>query len=97
MLTDYRPAVISRALTGSVIAAAAGLFSLFSQSVLRRRREFGIHTALGASPANLRRLVWSEGLVVSFLGIALGGCASLLLARVLSSLLFDVAPTDPVS
>jgi predicted permease len=81
----------------ALIAAATGLFSLFSQSVIRRRRELGIRTALGASPVHLRRLVWSDGLVVTLLGIALGACASVLLTRVLSSLLFDVATSDPLS
>jgi predicted permease len=81
----------------ALIAAAAGLFSLFSQSVAYRRREFGIRTALGATPLHVRRLVWSEGLTVTLLGIALGAFASILLTRVLSSLLFDVATTDPMS
>jgi predicted permease len=81
----------------ALIAAAAGLFSLFSQSVASRRRELGIRTALGATPRHVRRLVWSDGLTVTLLGIAVGAIASVLLTRVLSSLLFDVATTDPMS
>lgn len=81
----------------ALIAAAAGLFSLFSQSVARRRRELGIRTALGATPVHLRRLVWNEGVTVALTGIALGAVTSFLLTRVLSSLLLDVTTTDPLS
>jgi ABC-type antimicrobial peptide transport system permease subunit len=81
----------------ALIAAAAGLFSLFSQSVASRRRELGIRTALGATPRHVRRLVWGDGLTVTLLGIAVGAIASAVLTRVLSALLFDVATTDPMS
>lgn len=81
----------------ALVAAAAGLFCLFSQSVARRRRELGVRTALGATPAHLRRLVWSEGLIVTLLGIAIAAIASVALTRLLSSMLLDVAPTDPLS
>ncbi len=81
----------------ALIAAGAGLFSLFSQSVIRRRRELGIRTALGAEARDIRRLVWGEGVTVAALGIGLGGLASVWLTRLLSSLMFGVATTDPLS
>jgi len=56
----------------ALVAASAGLFSLLSQGVARRRREFGIRSALGATAAAIRRLVWRDGLVVAGLGLALG-------------------------
>ncbi|MEX2273148.1 MAG: ABC transporter permease [Vicinamibacterales bacterium] len=90
-------AVASAFAVTALIAAAAGLFSLFSQNVTRRRREFGIRTALGATPVHVRRLVWRDGLAVMLVGLALGALASVLLSRVLSSLLFGLTTTDPAS
>jgi predicted permease len=81
----------------ALVAVAAGLFSLLSHGVARRRREFGIRMALGASPADVRRLVWHDGLAVTLIGIGIGTVAGLSLARVLASLLFDVTMTDPLS
>jgi putative ABC transport system permease protein len=81
----------------ALVAVAAGLFSLLSHGVARRRREFGIRMALGASPADVRRLVWHDGMAVTLIGIGIGTVAGLSLARMLASLLFDVTMTDPLS
>ena len=81
----------------ALLASAAGLFSLLSQSVARRRREFGIRAALGATPADVRRLVWREGLTVALAGTALGWLGGAWLWRALSSFLFRMSPLDPVS
>jgi ABC-type antimicrobial peptide transport system permease subunit len=81
----------------ALVAAAAGLFSLLSDSVARRRREFGIRTALGAAPIDLRALVWREGFGVTAAGIAIGTLAGLSLSRVLASLLLGVTVADPAS
>lgn len=81
----------------ALVAASAGLFSLLSHGVARRRREFGIRSALGASPSAIRRLVWRDGLTVSLIGLGLGTVASLLLSRGIAALLYDVSPTDPLS
>jgi putative ABC transport system permease protein len=81
----------------ALVAASAGLFSLLSHGVVRRRREFGIRSALGANASAIRRLVWRDGLTVSILGLGLGTVASLLLSRGMAGLLYDVSPTDPLS
>jgi ABC-type antimicrobial peptide transport system permease subunit len=81
----------------ALIAAAAGLFSLLTHSIARRRRELGIRTALGASPADVRHLVWRDGAGVMLAGLVIGTMACLSLGRLLSSLLFDVSAADPVS
>jgi ABC-type antimicrobial peptide transport system permease subunit len=80
-----------------VLAAAGGLFSVLSYAVSRRRREFGVRTALGASPRQIRRLVLRDGLVVALAGVAIGGAAAWSLARALASLQYGVTMTDPVS
>jgi putative ABC transport system permease protein len=81
----------------AVLAAAGGLFSVLSYAVGRRRREFGIRTALGASPAQLRRIVLREGLMVAMAGIALGSLAALPLTRVVESMQYGMTMSDPVS
>lgn len=81
----------------AVLAAAGGLFSVLSYAVGRRRREFGIRTALGASPVQIRRLVLRDGMVVALTGIAIGGAAAWSLARTLASLEYGVTMSDAVS
>lgn len=81
----------------AVIAAAGGLFSVLSYAVGRRRREFGIRAAVGASPRQLGQVVLREGLLITSAGIAMGGIGSVALGRALSALQYGVAPSDPGS
>jgi ABC-type antimicrobial peptide transport system permease subunit len=81
----------------AVIAACGGLFGVLSYSVGRRRREFGIRTALGASTSQIRRLVLRDGAFVALLGMALGSAAGWSLARSLASLQYGVTVSDPLS
>jgi hypothetical protein len=81
----------------AVLAAAGGLFSVLTYAVGRRRREFGIRTALGASPAQIRRLVLRDGGRVAALGVGVGIMASVALARVIASLEYGVTGFDPVT
>jgi predicted permease len=81
----------------AVVAAAGGLFSALTYAVSRRRKELGLRTALGASPASIRRLVLREGLSVTGVGILLGSIAAASLAPKLASLQYGITMTDPVS
>jgi putative ABC transport system permease protein len=81
----------------AVLAAAGGLFSILSYAVGRRRREFGIRAAVGASPAHLGRVVLREGALITLAGIAIGSIGSAALGRALSSLQYGMAASDPVS
>jgi predicted permease len=81
----------------ALLAAAAGLFSLLSQVVARRRREFGIRAALGASAAQLRALVVRDGCGLVLIGVTLGSIVSLGLSQVAASFLFNMTTTDPWS
>jgi ABC-type antimicrobial peptide transport system permease subunit len=78
----------------ALVAAAAGLFSLLSHNVARRQHEFGIRTALGASPTVIRQLVWHDGLTVALSGIGIGMLAGLWLERLLSTFVFEVPISD---
>ncbi len=81
----------------AVVAAAGGLFSVLSYAVGRRRREFGIRAAVGASPGQLGQVVLREGLLITVAGIAIGSIGAMSLGRALSSLQYGMAVSDPVS
>jgi putative ABC transport system permease protein len=76
--------------------AAVGIYGVISFSVTRRTREIGVRIALGARPQNVRRMVLGKALVLAGTGVAVGLAGSLALARVISSLLYDVSATDPM-
>jgi putative ABC transport system permease protein len=81
----------------ALILTAAGIFGLLAQMVAQRTREIGIRIALGATRAQLLRLIVSRGLMLTLAGSAIGIAGALALAPVLRSLLFDITPTDPMS
>jgi putative ABC transport system permease protein len=77
--------------------SVVGLYGVLAYSVARRRREIGVRTALGAQPADVRRLVLGQGLRLTALGIALGVAAAFVVTQSLASLLFEITPLDPVT
>jgi ABC-type antimicrobial peptide transport system permease subunit len=77
--------------------AAIGLHGVLSYSVFDRRRELGVRSALGARPADLVTLFLSEGLVVTFAGVAIGVVTAMGLARYAETLLFGIGPLDVAS
>jgi ABC-type antimicrobial peptide transport system permease subunit len=79
----------------ALLTASAGLFSVLSYAVGRRRREFGVRVALGAAPGRIRRLVLREAVGVAVTGLALGSAGAWLLMRTLASLQYGVSMTDP--
>ena len=81
----------------ALFLAALGLYGLLAYAVSRRTREIGVRMAVGASPANVRRLVLREGLGLTAAGIVLGLAVAAAAARVLGTLLYEVRPSDPVT
>jgi putative ABC transport system permease protein len=81
----------------ALILAVVGLYSVMSYLVAQRRQEVGIRMALGARPIDVQRLVVGQGLLVTGLGLVVGTVASFLLAGAMSSLLYGIQPTDPVT
>jgi putative ABC transport system permease protein len=77
--------------------AAAGIGGVMALVVNQRKQEIGVRMAMGARPAAILRMVLGQGLALALLGIALGLIGALSLTRVLSGLLFEVQPTDPLT
>jgi ABC-type antimicrobial peptide transport system permease subunit len=77
--------------------AAIGTYGVMSYIVAQGRRELGIRLALGATARGIVGLVVTHGLWVAALGIAAGLLGAVAVSRVMSTLLFGVPPTDPVT
>jgi predicted permease len=77
--------------------AAIGIYGVVAFSVTRRTQEIGIRMALGAQRRDVLRLVVGEGARLAVLGVAIGIAASFVITRLLSSLLFGVSATDPIT
>jgi putative ABC transport system permease protein len=81
----------------ALVLAAVGIYSVLSYSVKRSVREIGIRLALGAPLGDVLRMVVFEAMKPTLLGVAIGTAGALALGRVLSSLIFGVRPTDPLT
>jgi putative ABC transport system permease protein len=77
--------------------AAIGIYGLLSHGVAQRMNEFGVRMALGASPADVLRLVLRQGTVLALTGIAIGLVASVAVVRGLHAVLYEISPWDPLA
>jgi macrolide transport system ATP-binding/permease protein len=85
---------------GSLLAlsiAATGVYGVLAYMVRRREREIGIRLALGAQWRDIVRLVVGYGMLLTVTGLVVGLVAAFALARLVSGMLFGVAPTDPAT
>ena len=80
----------------AVLLAMAGVYGVMAYAVSQRTNEIGVRIALGASTGSVLRLVLSQGLRLTGLGLVLGAAGSLAGARFLTSMLFEVRPNDPL-
>jgi putative ABC transport system permease protein len=81
----------------ALVLAAVGIYGVLSYAVNARRREIGIRMALGARPAEVLGMVMRQGVWLGLAGGAIGIAGALLGGRLLSSLLFGVKATDPLT
>lgn len=81
----------------ALLLAAVGVYGVVAYAVERRQREIGVRLALGASPHAVRRLMQREYMLAAGIGGVAGILVALGLTRLMSSLLFEVRPTDPAT
>jgi putative ABC transport system permease protein len=81
----------------SAFLAAVGIYGVISYSVAQRTREIGIRVALGAQRVHVFNTVVRSGLQLSGLGILIGVIGALATARILTSFLYGVSATDPLT
>jgi putative ABC transport system permease protein len=79
------------------ILSAVGIYGVMSYLVSQRTHEMGIRMALGASSADILKLIIKQGMTNVLLGITLGIVLSLIATRILSGLLYGISPTDPIT
>lgn len=81
----------------ALVLAAVGIYGVMNYSVSRRTREIGIRMSLGASRADVLRMVVLQGVVQVLAGTIAGMAGAMLLSKLMTQLLFGVKPTDPLT
>ena len=81
----------------ALLLATVGIYGVMSYSVARRTREIGIRVSLGASRADVLRMVLLQGMRQAFIGAAVGAAGALFMAKFMSTMLYGIQPTDPVT
>jgi ABC-type antimicrobial peptide transport system permease subunit len=81
----------------ALLLGIVGIYGVISYAVSQRTREIGIRMALGAQRYELTRMFVRQGLWLTGVGVAFGLAAAFIAMRLMSSLLFNVSPKDPVT
>jgi putative ABC transport system permease protein len=81
----------------ALVLGTIGIYGLLAFGVSRRRHEIGVRMALGALPARILQLIVWQGMRLVLVGVGVGIVGSFVLTRVISSLLYNVSPTDPLT
>jgi len=81
----------------ALLLASIGLYGVIAYSTARRTREIGIRVALGAHRADVLRMILSQGMRLTLIGVGIGLVGAIVASRVLASQLFGITSTDPVT
>ena len=95
--TSFTLLLLGIASAVTLVLGAVGIYGVVSYMVSLRTREVAVRLALGAQPAQVRRMVSRQAMVVAGVGIAIGLAGASAVTRVLGALLYGVSPTDPTS
>ena len=81
----------------ALLLAVVGIYAVTSYTVTQRSREIGVRMALGAQQGELKRMFMARGLLWSGIGAAAGLTAAAAVSRLMSTLLFEISPVDPLT
>jgi len=81
----------------ALILGLVGVYGVISYAVSQRRAELGMRLALGAQPGQVQKMVLRQGLILAGVGVTVGLVLAFGLTRLMSNLLFEVSPSDPVT
>ena len=95
--TSFALVMLAIAATVALLLGTVGIYGVIAYMATQRTREIGIRMALGAETSDVRRLVLRHGLQITGAGVALGIAIAPALTGVMSSLVFGVSPTDPLT
>ena len=95
--TSFTLAMLAIAGAMALLLGLIGIYGVIAYAVSQRTREIGIRLALGARPADVRQMFVRYGLGLCAIGIVIGVGAAAALTRLMKSLLFGVAPVDPMT
>jgi hypothetical protein len=95
--TSFTLVMLSIAGGMALLLGIAGTYSVISYSVSQRTREIGIRIALGAEAPGVRRMFVAHGLALAGIGLAIGLSAAFATTRLMTSLLFEISPIDPLT
>ena len=95
--SSFTLVMLSLAGSMALLLGIVGIYGVISYSVSQRTREIGIRIALGAQQNRLKAMVVRHGVLLASIGVALGLTAAAAVTRIMSSLLFETSPLDPVT
>jgi len=95
--TSFTLVMLTIAAGMALLLGVVGIYGVISYSVSQRTREIGIRMALGAQQQTVRQMFVRHGLLLAGIGLACGVVAASGLTRLMSTLLFEVSPLEPVT
>jgi putative ABC transport system permease protein len=93
----YRTLLLALFAVIALILASTGIYGVMAYSVTQRTHEIGVRMALGARRFDVLKLVVQQGMLLVVIGLVLGIFGAIALTRVMSSVLYEITPKDPVT